>query len=71
MDEAAPSKAVLEKEREERIRERRARIEAKIEAQKAGGEVLLFVHRLVLSSTHESDEINHASVRVGGDEDCS
>jgi hypothetical protein len=33
--------------------------------------VLLFVHRLVLSSTHESDEINHASVRVGGDEDCS
>jgi len=47
MDGAAPSKAVLEKEREERIRERRARIEAKIEAQKAGGEVLLFVLRLL------------------------
>jgi hypothetical protein len=37
--EGAPSKATLEKEREERIRARRIRIQQKIEAQKAGGEV--------------------------------
>jgi hypothetical protein len=61
MDEAAPSKAVLEKEREERTRERRARIEAKIEAQKAGGEVLLFVLRLVVSSTQSHRDARQMS----------
>lgn len=39
MDEEAPTKAALEKEREERIKLRRERILQKIEAQKAGGEV--------------------------------
>jgi hypothetical protein len=39
MEDDAPSKAMLENERKERIRERRERIMQKIEAQKAGGEV--------------------------------
>jgi len=39
MDDEAPSKAMLEKEREERIRERRDRIMQKIEAQKVGTSV--------------------------------
>lgn len=39
MEDEAPTKAALEKEREERIKLRRERILQKIEAQKAGGEV--------------------------------
>jgi hypothetical protein len=38
LDEDAPSRATLEKEREIRIRERRERIMQKIESQKVGGE---------------------------------
>lgn len=38
LDEDAPSRAMLEKEREIRIRERRERIMQKIESQKVGGE---------------------------------
>jgi hypothetical protein len=38
LDEDAPSKATLEKEREIRIQERRERIMQRIEAQKVGGE---------------------------------
>jgi hypothetical protein len=38
-DDGTPSKATLEKEREERIRKRRERIVQKIEAKKVGGDV--------------------------------